>query len=665
MDTAFRIVQIVLALAGVIFVHELGHFLMARWCGVRVERFSIGFGPVLLAWKGRATEYALSLVPLGGYVKMYGHAEMPGYEHTGNDPESFQNKTVGQRMAIISAGVVMNVLLAFVCFTLAYRSGVDYPKATVGAAVPGKPAWNAGLRMGDEPLTINGHADPDFTTLTAEVALSDPSRDVIDLTVRRGGPDGRVFGVALHPVQEALKPIVGVRPSSSLTTPPAPNPAVQPDSPAGSLPDMNDRTIAAAEGVPLDGYYDFVRTSYRHRGQPLELTLVPIPREDDGPRRGPQTVTVAANPMRTLGLRLRMKPVVAVADGSPAANATDAAGEPDPVRPDDLIVAVDGEPVDDPMRFPDRITARAGRKVALTLARPKAGGLQDTVTVYVVPEDVPTWIDYVYSLGNPLFGVNDLAEPVAVPSLGVAYGVLPQVAAVADGSPAATADTPLRPGDVLTAATLAVAVPDSDATSLAVDLAEAHQWTGVFLTMQSEAVTAVTLSVRRGDETFDVTLVPAESADWFNWHRGFNLLTDFGVRKVDGLRDSISLGVEKTRRTLIQLYLVLRGFFVGTLSVQDNIAGPITIARIAYDSSAEFSQLMEILALISINLAVVNFLPIPILDGGHMVFLLYEAVFRRRPSERVLVAANFAGLLVVLALMCTAIYVDVSRVMAE
>ena len=114
LNNPLSIIYAAIGLGFVIFVHELGHFAVAKWCGVRVERFSIGFGPVIWSYIKGETEYALSLIPIGGYVKMLGQDDADPTQMTNEqvtkDPRSFMAKSVPQRMAIISAGVIMNLL---------------------------------------------------------------------------------------------------------------------------------------------------------------------------------------------------------------------------------------------------------------------------------------------------------------------------------------------------------------------------------------------------------------------------------------------------------------------------------------------------------------------------------------------------------------------------
>jgi len=152
------ILQVVIVFGLIVFVHELGHFLFAKWAGVGVERFSFGFGPKLLGKQVGETEYLISAVPLGGYVKMVG-------EEVGEtvDPEmeqkSFAHKPVGKRILIVIAGPLFNFIMAFVVFSIAFLSfGINVPLdvAQVDQVIPDAPAHKAGLERGDKVLSIGG-----------------------------------------------------------------------------------------------------------------------------------------------------------------------------------------------------------------------------------------------------------------------------------------------------------------------------------------------------------------------------------------------------------------------------------------------------------------------------------------------------------------------------
>ena len=199
-----------LAAAGiglVIFVHELGHFLVAKKCGVRCEVFSLGFGPRILGFVRGDTDYRLSLVPIGGYVKMAG--DNPGEDLEGDESE-LPSKSVGQRFAIFSAGVVMNLLFALITLPVVLALGVLFHSTVLGGVTPGSPAWKAGLQEGDEINRIGKHDVYDFNDVVAQVALSDPGK--LEIEVMR---DGAPLVVEVEPAYDegVGRYTIGIRPS--------------------------------------------------------------------------------------------------------------------------------------------------------------------------------------------------------------------------------------------------------------------------------------------------------------------------------------------------------------------------------------------------------------------------------------------------------------------
>jgi len=168
--SAGAIVVAVLAFALLVVIHEAGHAVAARLSGMRVERFSVGFGPVLARFRRGETEYALSALPLGGYVKIAGMA--PGDEEAAADPRSFTNRPAWQRFLVIAAGPGMNYLLAIgLAAALAATVGfaVPDPSASVGQIVPGYPAEEAGLADGDRVLSVAGTPVSTWDDLVAEI----------------------------------------------------------------------------------------------------------------------------------------------------------------------------------------------------------------------------------------------------------------------------------------------------------------------------------------------------------------------------------------------------------------------------------------------------------------------------------------------------------------
>ena len=156
MQLSIAIFGAIFAIFVIIILHEFGHFIAARLCGVRVLKFSLGFGKVLWSYvsKRSGTEYALSVLPLGGYVKMLGEGEessLPEEAHC-----AYNCKPLWQRMAIVLAGPLVNFLLAIFAFYCAYLFGATHFKPIVGAVDPGSIVAKAGLQTGDEILAVDG-----------------------------------------------------------------------------------------------------------------------------------------------------------------------------------------------------------------------------------------------------------------------------------------------------------------------------------------------------------------------------------------------------------------------------------------------------------------------------------------------------------------------------
>ncbi|MGH6931519.1 MAG: RIP metalloprotease RseP [Dongiaceae bacterium] len=187
------------------FVHELGHYLVARWCGVRIEAFSVGFGREIAGWTSRSgTRFKLCLLPLGGYVKMFGEEDMA---RDGADlrpltrserDQSFFHRSIGQRAAIVVAGPFINILFGTLAIAMMFSiQGVVVNSLVIGTVVADSPAESAGLRPGDLILTINGAPVTQYDEVTAAIK-SNPGRG-LTFGIDR---DGRILSVAV--VAEAI-----------------------------------------------------------------------------------------------------------------------------------------------------------------------------------------------------------------------------------------------------------------------------------------------------------------------------------------------------------------------------------------------------------------------------------------------------------------------------
>ena len=156
-----------------------------------------------------------------------------------------------------------------------------------------------------------------------------------------------------------------------------------------------------------------------------------------------------------------------------------------------------------------------------------------------------------------------------------------------------------------------------------------------------------------------VTMAPKPVDDAFVVDRGFAFRPVTRTRIASSFGKQVKLGWNETVRSLGLVYRFLRKIGDGQVPLTA-LGGPVTIAKVAYEVSNDgYSQLLLFLGFLSVNLAVLNFLPIPVLDGGHMVFLCWEGITRKRPNEQVLAAATYVGMIFVLGLMIFVLYLDI------
>ncbi len=250
-----------------VFVHELGHFLAARRLGVRVLTFSLGFGPKLLKVRRGDTEYCISAIPLGGYVKMAG--ENPDDPRTGR-PDEFLSRTKWERFQILIMGPVMNIILAVVVMAVVLAQGAAVPAyqdepPVVGAAAPGSPAENVGVQRGDRILTVAGDDIDTWDDLYVAIGTR-PDRDVAVTFLR----DGETKSVTIRPNSETRFEVgdIGVMPDV--------NPivgSVNPGDPADKVGIKKGDIIVAVNGERMIFGRQLVQATARNVGKPVDLTV--------------------------------------------------------------------------------------------------------------------------------------------------------------------------------------------------------------------------------------------------------------------------------------------------------------------------------------------------------------------------------------------------------
>jgi regulator of sigma E protease len=713
--------KVVIGLGFIIFIHELGHFLAAKWCNVHVKTFSIGFGPAVpfCSYKWGETTYMLGVVPLGGYVSMVGEGtgESVGdtdTEEEENDPRSFKNKSVWQRLLIISAGVVMNVLFGLVCFMAAYMHGVREEPARAGSVASGSAAWRSGIRTGDEIRKIGSRENPTFKDIPP-IVMSTSQGEKVPVVFERAGPDGKPvrfekeaeplreegayfpqLGVTMQPrlvlfdlkKHKGFRPVIPGTPAAR-----AENPAFEPGDQvvATSDPDLPGNPVTPIPDDPLRGQPDY--NAYYRRMVLLADKPVVIEVRRKGQPNGAPPVAITLQPAyrSDLGVRMRMGEIIATRSGSPAERAGVLARVEggNPARGDRIVEVrlagpdkkqtwfvadgkrpADAKPEDvvkplDPILLPLELDRWAA-------GFPEADRKALKVDLVVLREDEHTdkrqalVLDYDPSFRFDREIVSLPNSPLPVSGLGLAYWVEAVVDEVAplgpDGKPSAAVEAGLQPNDQVIAVQLKDL--DDDGTVKAGDWNDIkpHQWAKVEASVQNRPPHEIGLRVKRGDQTLEVNLKGREDKNWPVPDRGLLFDSDYKIQRANGIGDALDLGCNRTVRFIKTVYMNLGAMIFGRVSAK-TMSGPLTIATVSYKIAGEdLWQFLLFLGMISVNLAVVNFLPIPVLDGGHAVFLILEKILGRPVPERIFAFAMYTGLFLILSLMVFVIVLDVRRI---
>ena len=263
-----------------VFVHELGHFCVAKWCGVKVLKFSLGFGPRLVSRQWGETEYMICAVPLGGYVQMLGEGNGDQGEEAELTPEeevrSFARQKVGRRMAIVAAGPLMNLALPFLVLPLAYLVGVNLPAyldqpPCVGHVIADSEGAHYGFQSGDCILTINGSAVPSWEALGP--ALVNHAGVALPVVVERNGEKVTLTLPEDHGALEGLQAI-GLLPRQDPVIG-----ALAPKMPAEVAGLQVGDRILAIDGVPVNSWYDLRVFIQRTGANPVPFRVLRDGRE--------------------------------------------------------------------------------------------------------------------------------------------------------------------------------------------------------------------------------------------------------------------------------------------------------------------------------------------------------------------------------------------------
>ncbi len=606
-----RILQVVFGIGLVIFVHEAGHFIAARLCGVRADVFSLGFGPRMFGFRRGGTLYQVAWLPLGGYVKMAGEYPEPGHRPASDELHS---KTVGQRFFIYSGGVIMNVIFALVVFPIVLAAGVPVLKPVIAAPTKGMPAWQAGIPEGTEILSIDGAEVYDFFHIPNEVALADPGP--VEFKLRLPGQAGTTTRL-ITPVysEEGGFRQIGVRPGLD----PQPAMQVQSGGAAERAGIQNGDRLVSVQST--SGQHD----ESANPGDQLQTALFAGEHATINILRGAthHTYEITPDEQTSETFLFGIEPVQNIIQD---------------MRTNPWLQAMG-------LQLGGRLLSIAGRAIQ----RPKDVGLalsstglsgftvvQETTNGEVIQADVSGWPTEaeLSALLNDLHLSYDPESSIALPSPGRA---------------AETAGLPARAAIV------------SVAGNPVQSWAQVLKWTRKLASKGDAVEFEYRLEgAGAGTDPLVLSITPLASVVY---DFGISLERAQAIYQTQSVGESIRAGAHASWRFLTDSWMTLKKMFMRQVSTE-NLGGIITISTVSYDwASQGWTKLFFFLCMLSINLAFLNVLPIPVLDGGHLAFCLVEAVKGSPVSERTLGYSQVIGLVVILTLTVYVTYQDVLRLL--
>ena len=683
LDISKNILLVLLGFGAVVLVHEFGHFVVAKLCGIKVEAFSIFMPPILLGikkadrgWRIRIlpelfrkekeegedgeeglfsitmgrkilpgdTEYRIGLIPFGGFVKMLGQDDV-GPVKESKDPRSFANKPALVRAAVLAAGVAFNVISAVVVYVIVFLVGVGLPSPIVGGIVPGSPAAKAGIRPGDEVIEIAGEDGRlDFSDVFMAGVLSGEGEEV-PVKIRR--EDGTIEDVKLSAEQMPGGKFreFGIERAYSLTIARlVPEDADFLQKTTGLT--SGDR-IKAVEGVDINSHWQFEQivggtfepnvVLLAERRQPsgqtelvegrLDLSFAATKRPRSQAEKDLTHICGMVPRMRIEGvdeqdgIRQRLLRFFGLSDNKQR------------IKPGDVIVGLAdvNNPTYDEMRTLTK--EYMGKPLDITVLRSGPNGAQRRLTVAVV---LPKEKDP----NNVIIGI--------APLLDVERPVVARTIATSQRQPPP-------------------AIPQG-ATITAVDGVEVTSFYDIARELKKNAGQRITVDWRLDEQNAGDTVVEmGENEQIAEVAAMPRQIVPFGqlerLYKAKGPIDAVKMGYKRTKIFIIQTYITLQRLIGGLVSPKE-MMGPVGILAFSYRIVADRPLIYYVyfLGLISASIAVVNFLPLPPLDGGLTLLLLVEKIKGSALSMRAREIIAYAGWGLVGAFFLYLTFNDVVRI---
>ncbi len=716
LGTLFDLALVLGGFTLIIVIHELGHFLAARWAGIRVLAFAVGFGPALcsyrrgLGWRrgssedelvsiarraGRtidehaiapplvpgvsATEYRVNLLPLGGYVKMLGQDDAdPSARSAAAD--SYQSAPVWKRMVVISAGVIFNLITAALIFVVVFTAGLETEPATIGDVRPESPAARAlalnaaeagvtrpGLQPGDRVLQVDGETPDSFKDVALAAAMASRGHPV-DLTVAREGVEQPLRFAIVPSVNDQTRILdlgVGVAAGNEVLGrgwSPARRAEIARTLAGRGLDGIEPgMRLVGVEGRPARSFYDLQRAVAASRGLPVNAEF----ETDAGERRGVTLTPAAELPTALYDTPLGRVEVEELLGLTPVIKARQ-------VRPESGGAAA-GLVADDVfMRLGDLEWPNIPEAI-LEINRGKRTTIPITVARGASP-DAWTPVDLgPVPVKRGVVGFDFTSTAATSPVLARYPRLLsPVLTGELATLPPAQPGTPSGAGLDLAPGSLVLSVNGTPVSTLAEirnalqSAAEGHGAGSFTARLRVRPPLADRAAAAAAEHEVDWTLradeiVQLKSLGWTSPLPSFAFLPEKTVLRGDTPGQAIALGLRETRRVMVSTYLTFARLFEGTVRVE-HLKGPVGIAHVGtLLADRGVIWLLFFMAVISVNLAVINFLPLPIVDGGQFVFLLWEGITGRPVSVLVLNIATLAGLALIGSVFLVVTFNDLAR----
>ena len=697
-STAGYLFLTILGFGFLILIHEAGHFLLAKRAGIRAHHFAIGFGPVLCSWRSGIgfrwqttnadtlakfpghqgpvesisrdemrrcgigeTAYELRILPLGGFVGMAGQDDTDAGA-TSQEDGAFNRASLGARMWVISGGVIANIILGVILFCIAFMHGVEFEAPVLGGVAPGSPAALAGLRAGDIVVAIDGEAMKTFTDCRVASALSSsgtPLNIEIDRPVDGGAPQRLTMQVTPTDSGAGIRQL-GIVPSTSLTIP-----FVRLREPQKELlaslgitsgdgdAAIDSITIVGIAGTTMSTYSSLAEAFARAHGDGIAVNVA-VTRANGTVKD--ETITLFPTP--ALAVVLTPEPLT---DGQIGAEMSlgglvplvrvgdviDSGSAKGILERNDIILRAGGVVGPRREQFRSALQSAAGSAIDCIVDR---AGKEVRVSLPVASNGtIGTYLEYAW---------NDprTADPM------VAWKMDQSVDAKATSSPS-------EGHGIMALSTIQTV--DGHAVRNWYEIARiAHAISDSTSEGISLPITVVLPTVEHPIEQIVLEFDSAQRAHlalgaWSPPLPREMFLPSQVILSADGnpLR-AISLGFEQTGVILSNVFLTLKALVLGDVGVAQ-LSGPVGIVH-AGTIAAERSvwYLLFFLALISVNLAFINAMPIPIADGGHMSYLLWERITGKAPSQQFQSMAALVGMGFFAGLFLLTFYNDIARLIS-